>query len=139
MTAQRIDLKPDRGHTADHGSSTISESLTCANSWERKVPRADSPSLAEQLFMLTTRERRDAVRTVRGWAIAVLMEAGAIRECEHHGWMRDRADPDARSQALRMGRDDPPPGLSADEASAAIADVLDGIGDTCPDCTAETD
>ncbi|WP_407159315.1 hypothetical protein [Bradyrhizobium sp. STM 3557] len=89
--------------------------------------------------MLTTRERRDAIRTVRGWAIAVLMEAGAIRECEHHGWMQDRADPDARSRALRIGRDDPPPGLSADEAGAAIADVLDGIGDTCPDCAAETD
>jgi hypothetical protein len=34
-----------------------------------------------------------------------------------------------------MGRDDPPAGLSGDEACAAIKDVLDGIGDTCPDCT----
>jgi hypothetical protein len=89
--------------------------------------------------MLTIGERHNAIRTVRGWAIAVLMEAGAIRECEHHGWMQDRADPHARSRALRIARDDPPPGLSAGEASAAIADVLDGIGDTCPDCAAETD
>ena len=87
--------------------------------------------------MLTSRERRDAIRTVRGWAIAVLMEAGAIRECEHHGWMQERADPDARLRALRLGRDDPPPRLSADEAGAAIEDVLDGIGDTCPECPPE--
>ena len=89
--------------------------------------------------MLTTRERRNPVRTLRGWAIAVLTEAGAIRECEHHGWMQDRADPHARSRALRIGRDDPPPGLPADAACAAIEDVLDEIGDTCPDCAAEPD
>jgi hypothetical protein len=27
-----------------------------------------------------------------GWATSVLLEAGAIRECEEHGWMIDRAD-----------------------------------------------
>jgi hypothetical protein len=49
----------------------------------------------ERSFMLSTPERRGAIRTLRGWAIAVLTEAGAIRECEHHGWMQDRADPNA--------------------------------------------
>jgi hypothetical protein len=29
---------------------------------------------------------------MRGWAIDVLQEAGAIRECEAHGWMQDRAE-----------------------------------------------
>jgi hypothetical protein len=38
--------------------------------------------------MLMTRERRPAIRTLRGWAISVLQEAGAIRECEEHGWMQ---------------------------------------------------
>jgi hypothetical protein len=42
--------------------------------------------------MLMTRERRPAIRTLRGWAISVLQEAGAIRECEEHGWMQDRGD-----------------------------------------------
>ena len=42
--------------------------------------------------MLMTRERRSAIRTLHGWAIAVLQEAGAIRECEERGWMQDRAD-----------------------------------------------
>ena len=37
--------------------------------------------------MLMRKERRPAVRTLRGWAISVLQEAGAICECEEHGWM----------------------------------------------------
>jgi hypothetical protein len=89
--------------------------------------------------MLRAEERRTAIRTLRGWAIAVLTEAGAVRECEHHGWMQDRADPHARARALRIGHDDPPPGLSADEACAAIEDVLGGIGDTCPECEPQSD
>lgn len=40
--------------------------------------------------MLMTSERRPAIRTMRGWAIDVLQNAGAIRECEEHGWMQDR-------------------------------------------------
>jgi hypothetical protein len=43
--------------------------------------------------MLMFKERRPVLRTLRGWAIFVLHEAGAIRECEEHGWMQDRADP----------------------------------------------
>jgi hypothetical protein len=92
----------------------------------------------ERSFMLSTPERRGAIRTLRGWAIAVLTEAGAIRECEHHGCMQDRADPNARARALSMAREEPPPGLSADQACAAIEDVLGGIGDTCPECAPET-
>ena len=45
-------------------------------------------------------EERSANRTIRGWVIAVLLEAGAIRECEEHGWMRERGDPHAREHAL---------------------------------------
>jgi len=35
--------------------------------------------------MLMTSEMRRAIRALRGWAISVLQEAGAIRECEEHG------------------------------------------------------
>ncbi|WP_456706885.1 MULTISPECIES: hypothetical protein [Bradyrhizobium] len=84
--------------------------------------------------MLTTSERRPPIRTLRGWAINVLQEAGAIRECEEHGWMKDRADPHARERALDIARRDPPTALSSDAAEAAVRDVLDGIGDTCPEC-----
>jgi hypothetical protein len=89
--------------------------------------------------MLTIKERSRTIRTLQGWAIAVLTEAGAIRECEHHGWMQDRADQHALARALRIARDDPPPGLSADQACVAIEDVLGGIGDACPDCALETE
>lgn len=84
--------------------------------------------------MLMTKERRLAIRTLRGWAIAVLQEAGAIRECEEHGWMQDRADPLARERAFDTARQNPPPEVSARAAAVAIAEVLDGIGDACPEC-----
>ena len=84
--------------------------------------------------MLMTKERRQPVRTTRGWAIAVLQEAGAINECECHGWARDRADPHAREHAVDIARQHPPAGLSSDAAVAEVREVLDSIGDTCPEC-----
>jgi hypothetical protein len=80
--------------------------------------------------MLMTKQRRPAIQTLRGWAISVLQEAGAIRECEPHGWMLDRADP----HAFDIARRDPPPGVSCQAAVDAIAEVLAGIGDTCSEC-----
>ena len=41
---------------------------------------------------------------VAGLGISVLHEAGAIRECETHGWMQDRADPHARERAFEIAR-----------------------------------
>lgn len=84
--------------------------------------------------MLMTSERRPAIRTMRGWAIDVLQEAGAIHECEEHGWMQDRADPHARERAFDIARDNPPTGVSADAAGAEVRDVLSSISDTCPEC-----
>jgi hypothetical protein len=88
--------------------------------------------------MLMMKERRPAFRTIEGWARSVLLEAGAIRECEEHGWMRDRADPHAGARALAAARRDPPPGVSRDDAVAAVENVLCSIGDSCPDCPPET-
>jgi hypothetical protein len=87
--------------------------------------------------MLVTKERPPAMRTLHGWAVSVLQEAGAIRECEEHGWMRDRADPHARERALDISRLDLPSGISPEEARAVIVGVLDSIGDTCPECPPE--
>ena len=67
--------------------------------------------------MLMTREKRLAIRTLRGWAISVLLEAGAIRECEEHGWMQDRADPHARERAFEIALRDPPAGVSGAPSS----------------------
>ena len=84
--------------------------------------------------MLMIKDRRPAIRTLRGWAIGVLQEAGAIHECEEHGWAKDRADPHARERAFETAREDPPSGLTPDEAVAELRDVLDSIGHTCPEC-----
>ena len=84
--------------------------------------------------MLMFKERRPPIRTLRGWAISVLQEAGAIRECEEHGW---GADPHARERAFEIARQDPPPGVSSEEAAAEVHGVLDSIGDTCPECPPE--
>ncbi|WP_407180428.1 hypothetical protein [Bradyrhizobium sp. STM 3562] len=89
--------------------------------------------------MLMTKERRPAIRTLRGWGISVLQEAGAIRECEEHGWMQDRADPHARDRAFDIARRNPPPGISPEAGVAEVRDVLDSIGDTCPECPSEAD
>jgi hypothetical protein len=84
--------------------------------------------------MQILRERRPVFRTIEGWARLVLHEAYAIHECEFHGWAKDRADPHARQHAVDIAREHPPAGLSPDEAVAEVLDVLDSIGDTCPEC-----
>jgi hypothetical protein len=84
--------------------------------------------------MLMTKERPRAIRTLRGRAVHVLQEAGAIHECEEHGWAKDRADPHARERALDIARQEPPDGLSPDQAVTEVRGVLDSIGDTCPEC-----
>lgn len=84
--------------------------------------------------MSMTKEMPRAIRTLRGWALAVLQETGAIHECDEHGWAKERADPHARERATKIARRDPPQGATADEAVAEINDVLNSIGDTCPEC-----
>lgn len=83
--------------------------------------------------MLMVRERPPGYRTIEAWARAVLSKAGAIRKCEEHGWMQDHADPHARDRAVEMARETPGPG-SLRAAAVTIAEVLDGIGNTCPEC-----
>ncbi|WP_426532977.1 AAA family ATPase [Bradyrhizobium sp. McL0615] len=73
----------------------------------------------------------------RGWAVSILREAGAIRECEEHGWMQDCADPHARERALEIARRNPLVGLSDRAAAAVIGEVLDDFGDRCPECPSE--
>lgn len=124
---------------AEHGDSispTDCESLARAN---RPTGRAEGFVPAGAISRLMTKERRPAIRMLRGWAVSVLREAGAIHECEEHGWAKDRADPHARERAIDFARHDPPAGVSADEAAEEIQDVLESIGDTCPECSQNSD
>jgi hypothetical protein len=49
-------------------------------------------------------------------------------------WAKDRADPYARERAFDIARQNPPIGVSRDAALKEIRDVLDSIGNTCPEC-----
>lgn len=60
--------------------------------------------------MRVVKKPRPAIRFVDGWTIGVLLEAGAIRECGEHDWMRDPADPHARERAFDVARHGPPTG-----------------------------
>jgi LmbE family N-acetylglucosaminyl deacetylase len=90
--------------------------------------------VADSTRMLIERKRKPDHRSLHEWALAVLSEAGAIRKCEYHGWMQDRADPHASERALEIARRDRPRGVAIDEAVAAVEDVLSTVGDTCPEC-----
>jgi hypothetical protein len=46
---------------------------------------------------LVVRLLRRASTTRQSWAIGILLEAGAIKESEEHGYMQCRSDPDARA------------------------------------------
>jgi hypothetical protein len=83
---------------------------------------------------MLTKERRPDFRTVDRWATVLLLEAGVIHKCDHHGWAKDRTDPHAHEKALRIAREEPLTGLSPDEAIAAVREVLGSMGDTCPEC-----
>jgi hypothetical protein len=83
---------------------------------------------------LSVLKRRPAYRTVEGWALGTLLEHGAVRECEYHGHMRDRSDPEAWNRARDYARENPFPATSAEASVQAIDDVVRSIGDTCPDC-----
>ncbi len=71
--------------------------------------------------MLMTKERRAAIRSLRGWAISVLQEAGAIQECEEHGWAKESADPKRESEPLRSRRRIPRPASLAKMRSRKFA------------------
>jgi hypothetical protein len=84
--------------------------------------------------IMLTRARRPNFRAVDRWATGLLSEAHAIHKCDEHGWAKDRTDPHARAEAFRIAREKPLAGLSPDEAVAAVRDVLESVGDSCPEC-----
>ncbi|EHR00341.1 hypothetical protein [Bradyrhizobium sp. WSM471] len=89
--------------------------------------------------MLMIKERARAIHTRRGWPSTVLYEAGAIRKCEAHSGIQDRADPHARKRAFDVAARNSPSGVPAHDAVAEVRDVLDSSGDTCPECPTELD
>ena len=79
-------------------------------------------------------KRREPFRTLRGWAVGLLLETGAIRECVDHSHLCDATDPDAWRRARQIASRDPFKGASPAEVVAVIEDIMASIGDTCPEC-----
>jgi hypothetical protein len=77
---------------------------------------------------------RESYRTLRGWALSILLETYAIKECAEHGHMRDQTDPDAWKRARELALKYPFRRATAVKSLQAIDDVMRSIGDTCPDC-----
>jgi len=73
-------------------------------------------------------------RTLEGWAISVLLECHAIRECPDHGHIRDSTDPSAWRKAREVAKSEPFPGTTSKASAAAIDETMQWIGDTCPEC-----
>jgi hypothetical protein len=48
--------------------------------------------------------------------------------------MKDRTDPHALEQAREIARQEPFSGTSPAQSLAAIDDVMNSIGDACPEC-----
>jgi hypothetical protein len=135
INAVRNPLHQKATEQVDGRSSYDWESLPCVNDPERlAIPWIRIARPEEMIAIVVMKEHQPAFRTVEGWATIVLLEVGAIRECEEHGWMSDRSYPHARERALFIARHEPPLGISSERAVATVRDVLDTIGDTCPEC-----
>ncbi|MGJ4891404.1 hypothetical protein ACQR1Y_24685 [Bradyrhizobium sp. HKCCYLRH3099] len=134
MAPARGDLKRQAPIRSSKSSPSILESLPCRPSLETPEDSWILPGWREPMPPANT--RRQAIPNLERWAFGILRDAGAVTECEEHGWMRERGDPDAVARARRTASDDPPRGVCSSEAIAAIEDVLSAIGDTCPDCSA---
>jgi hypothetical protein len=92
-----------------------------------------SRSAAARKFAVIEK-RREPYKTLRGWAIGLLLETGAIRECVDHGHLCDATDPEAWRRARQIASRHPFPGALLGEGVAVIEDIMASIGDTCPDC-----
>lgn len=81
-----------------------------------------------------SRSTRPAFRSLEGWATGLLTETHAIVECVDHGHRRDRSDPDAWRRARVFAQAHPFPGFTPQQCVAAVDEIMESIGDTCPDC-----
>jgi len=122
-------------HVENGELPTIRESQPCVSDSERVRASRIRPKAGEISDADDTGATAGDPYPLRGWAINVLNEAGAIGECEDHGWMQDRADPHARERAFDIARVDPPPwGLAAVGKPSQSQKCWISIGDTCPEC-----
>lgn len=77
---------------------------------------------------------RSLHQTLDGWAVCILRDTHAIKECDEHGWAKDLTDPHALAHARDVAMEHPFSGASGDECVDAINRVMASMGDSCPEC-----
>jgi hypothetical protein len=90
--------------------------------------------VASLRMRVSPRPSRPAFRTLAGWALSILVEEGAVTECEYHGHRRDRGDPDAVKRARERAWSEPFQGATPEACITALEEELRAIGDSCPGC-----
>jgi hypothetical protein len=80
------------------------------------------------------RPGRPAYRTLAGWALGTLIDHGVVSECDHHGHRKDRSDPNAWTRAREEAWRDPFPGATPEACLKAMEEIMQSVGDTCPEC-----
>src|SRR3954451_313844 len=118
MPAPAVGLCTEPRNKGTNLSSADYESLLRANRRNDKTGEGFVPAGASSMLM--TKERRPAIRKLRGWAHSVVRATTPIHECEEHGWAMDRARPHSRDRAFRIARQDTLDGLSPDQAVAEL-------------------
>jgi hypothetical protein len=90
-------------------------------------------SAAARKFVVIEK-RREPYRSLRGWAVGLLLDTGVLRECVDHSHLCDATDPEAWRRARQIASEHPFKGASPAEAVAAVEDIMRSVGDSCPEC-----
>jgi hypothetical protein len=83
------------------------------------------------------------LENLEGRAMSILVEAGAVSECEvHDGAFINQEDPSAIKRAYAIGTNAVKAGMidgTRDEFMGAIKSALENAGDECPYCARNRD
>ncbi|MCA1336888.1 hypothetical protein [Pseudooceanicola marinus] len=74
----------------------------------------------------------EEIQEERAWAVQLLLDAGALAECENHGYLTDELDSAALDDAVAAGMRSS--GDSEAKVKRRLQDVLDEYGEECPGC-----
>lgn len=74
----------------------------------------------------------EEMQAEHGWAVHMLRDAGALTECENHGYLMDEGDDMAFEDAVAAGVQES--GDSEAKVRQQLQDVLNEYGEECPGC-----
>lgn len=86
------------------------------------------------VIMSFTKRMLERQEANQQWAEGLLIETGALKQCEFHEAVLDQLDDEAVEEAVKLARQDPADGMTPDEAADFVREALTEYGDECPDC-----